>query len=229
MVLWYSIYSKLHLVNLTLVCKAKDDWIGILEETEFIVSTGQYEKCFFRNSVPHFSVQCTLHICFHCGMTLSSNLSYSVLEQEQLPWHCLGSCSNGWISGQGGQMWNCFCISASKRILLFRGMSSLMFAGVKAFSWKHLGLMFDQSRQGNWNTQCTYTCLLCTVTYAEILFRILFQNVCWNKLLKSSNMGLLQRSSWENFRGPQTCLYLIKDFGWERYLLKHLCSCIHLE
>lgn len=50
------------------------------------------------------SVECTLHIHFHYGLTFSSNLSNSVLEQEQLPWHCLGSCSNGWVSGQGGQM-----------------------------------------------------------------------------------------------------------------------------
>lgn len=79
-------------------------------------------------------------ITFYCGMTFSSNLSSSVLAQEQLPWQCLGSCSNDWISGQGGQM------EVVSVFLLFRGMSSLMLAGVKVFSWKHLRLMFDQSR-----------------------------------------------------------------------------------
>lgn len=144
MVLWCSIYSQLYLVKLTLVCKAKDDWICILEETEFIVSTGQYETCFFRNSVSR--IFCPVYITYLHSLWHDSNLSNSVLEQEQLPWHCLGSCSKGWISGQGGQMWSCFCIPASKRALLFRGMFSLIFAGVKALSWKHLRLMFDQSR-----------------------------------------------------------------------------------
>lgn len=65
-----------------------DNMRNVFSEIQFLIS----------------SVSCTLHTHFHRGMTFSSNLFSSVLAKEQLPWHCLGSCSNGWISGQGGQM-----------------------------------------------------------------------------------------------------------------------------
>lgn len=50
------------------------------------------------------SIQCTLHVHFHCGMNLQFKYIQFSSWARQLPWNCLGSCSNGWISGQGGQM-----------------------------------------------------------------------------------------------------------------------------
>lgn len=127
-VLWCTIYWKLQLSIYHLYGKQVGrllwhDWILMFQETESIVSTWQYEKLLFSNSVSHFFL--LVYVTY--SSLLCNDLHFKSIQFSAwaivTSWHSSGSCFNGWLSGQGGQIWSCFCTFASKRVL-FRGMSS---------------------------------------------------------------------------------------------------------